>query len=82
MGLQVSFKARLLVLPELSELSELYLYYLIWHSAVEASRPCSITLVDFVGIQVVGFDKMIKSEVGLCVNGVLLKAFGASKERA
>lgn len=82
MGLQVSFKARLLLLPELSGVSVLYLQCFIWHSAVGASRPCSVILVDFVDIHVVSFNKIIKSKVGLCVNGVLLKAFGTSENRA
>lgn len=41
-------------------------------------------LVDFVGIPVVSFNKMVERDhkIVLCVDGVLLKAFGASEERA
>lgn len=41
-------------------------------------------LVDFVGIPVVSFNQMVERdrEVGLCVDGILLKAFGALEEGA
>lgn len=61
-----------------------YLHCLIWLSSVGASRLCTGTLVGFVGIRAVSFNKMVEKdrEVGLCVDGVLLKTFGASEERA